>query len=118
MTQINASGRGEALNTLCPVGGRERAHVDDSAAPSLSSGRTISLAEENGMADREQQVRERAYAIWEQEGRPDGEDREHWLRAEAEIAAEDPLASNDAGQAEAQAPSEETGRPRSRERAA
>ena len=32
---------------------------------------------------------ERAYAIWEQEGRPDGKDREHWLRAEAEIAAEE-----------------------------
>jgi hypothetical protein len=34
---------------------------------------------------REQAIRERAYAIWEEEGRPDGRDREHWLRAEAEI---------------------------------
>lgn len=32
-----------------------------------------------------QATRERAYAIWEQEGRPDGKDRDHWLRAEAEI---------------------------------
>jgi hypothetical protein len=34
---------------------------------------------------REQAIRERAYAIWEEEGRPDGKDLDHWLRAEAEI---------------------------------
>jgi hypothetical protein len=26
-------------------------------------------------------IAERAYAIWEEEGRPDGRDREHWERA-------------------------------------
>ena len=31
-------------------------------------------------------VAERAYAIWESEGKPDGHDMEHWLRAEAESA--------------------------------
>jgi hypothetical protein len=36
----------------------------------------------------EQKIRERAYAIWEQEGRPHGRDLDHRLRAEAEIAAE------------------------------
>ena len=36
----------------------------------------------------ERQVRERAYAIWEQEGRPDGKDREHWERAHRSVAAE------------------------------
>jgi hypothetical protein len=34
---------------------------------------------------REQAVRERAYAIWEQEGRPGHRDLSNWLRAEAEI---------------------------------
>jgi len=29
----------------------------------------------------EQQIRELAYAIWEQEGRPDGKDQEHYFRA-------------------------------------
>jgi hypothetical protein len=29
-------------------------------------------------------IRRRAYAIWEEEGRPDGRDREHWARASAE----------------------------------
>jgi hypothetical protein len=39
-------------------------------------------------AEEEQQLRERAYSIWEQEGRPHGRDLEHRRRAEAEIAAE------------------------------
>lgn len=28
-------------------------------------------------------IRERAYRIWEEEGRPDGRDTEFWMRAEA-----------------------------------
>jgi hypothetical protein len=32
-------------------------------------------------------VRERAYAIWEAEGRPDGRALEHWERAYQEILA-------------------------------
>jgi len=39
-------------------------------------------------AEEEQRIRERAYSIWEQEGRPYGRDLDHRLRAEAEIAAE------------------------------
>jgi hypothetical protein len=38
--------------------------------------------------EEEQQIRERAYSIWEQEGRPHGRDLDHRLRAEAEIATE------------------------------
>jgi hypothetical protein len=34
----------------------------------------------------EQQVRERAYAIWEREGRS-GNPHEHWAQAEQELAA-------------------------------
>jgi hypothetical protein len=37
--------------------------------------------------DKEQASPGRAYAIWEREGRPDGKDLDHWLRAEAEIIA-------------------------------
>jgi hypothetical protein len=36
---------------------------------------------------REQVIRERAYAIWEEEGRPDGRDLDHWRRAEQEISS-------------------------------
>ena len=34
-----------------------------------------------GQSMREQAIRERADEIWEQEGRPDGKDLDHWLRA-------------------------------------
>jgi len=37
---------------------------------------------------REQAVRERAYALWEQDGRPEGRSVAHWSQAEAEIGAE------------------------------
>ena len=37
----------------------------------------------------DERVRERAYEIWQQEGRPQGKAVEHWLRAEAEVAAEE-----------------------------
>ena len=33
----------------------------------------------------EQRVRERAYAIWVEEGQPSGRDVEHWLRAQGEV---------------------------------
>jgi hypothetical protein len=42
-------------------------------------------------SDREQQIRERAYRIWEEEGRPTGRNRENWQRAETEIADEEAL---------------------------
>jgi hypothetical protein len=35
--------------------------------------------------ERVRTIRERAYAIWEHEGRPDGKAVDHWLKAEAEI---------------------------------
>lgn len=37
----------------------------------------------------EQRIRERAYRIWEEAGRPEGKAVEHWLQAEAEIASEE-----------------------------
>lgn len=33
----------------------------------------------------EEEIRRRAYELYEQDGRQHGRDREHWLRAEAEI---------------------------------
>ena len=37
------------------------------------------------MTDRDQEIAKRAYRIWEDAGRPDGEDMDHWSAAEAEI---------------------------------
>lgn len=36
--------------------------------------------------DREDRLRQRAYAIWEAEGRPDGREHEHWAQAECDLA--------------------------------
>jgi hypothetical protein len=36
----------------------------------------------------EQLVRDRAYALWESEGRPAGRDAEHWRLSEAQTLAE------------------------------
>jgi hypothetical protein len=38
--------------------------------------------------EREQIIRERAYAIWEQDGCPEGRCLAHWSQAEAEIGNE------------------------------
>lgn len=37
-------------------------------------------------------IRERAYLIWEKDGKPDGHALAHWVRAREEIEAEDALA--------------------------
>lgn len=40
--------------------------------------------------DRETRIRERAHALWEQEGRPEGRHEEHWRRASREVGPEAP----------------------------
>jgi hypothetical protein len=37
--------------------------------------------------DKSEQVRQRAYEIWQEEGCPPGEDLRHWLRAASELEA-------------------------------
>ncbi|PDT02863.1 hypothetical protein CO666_18495 [Rhizobium chutanense] len=39
--------------------------------------------------DKHEQIRRRAYEIWEAEGRPEGADQRHWLQACDELAGED-----------------------------
>lgn len=34
-------------------------------------------------AERQARIRDAAYRIWEEEGRPEGRDLDHWLKAEA-----------------------------------
>jgi hypothetical protein len=45
-----------------------------------------------------QEIAERAYALWEQEGRPDGRNAEHWRKAEQEL-------TKPSGEARQEAPS-------------
>jgi hypothetical protein len=39
------------------------------------------------MSKSEERIRQRAYEIWEQEGRPNGNDLKHWLAAFEEIGS-------------------------------
>jgi hypothetical protein len=39
--------------------------------------------------ERQERIRRRAHAIWEQAGRPDGAHQQHWDQAAAEIDSED-----------------------------
>jgi hypothetical protein len=47
----------------------------------------------------ERRIRDRAYAIWEDEGCPEGREVEHWMRACEEIAAEDGAGGDGSGEA-------------------
>ena len=39
---------------------------------------------------REERIRERAHSLWEQDGRPDGNEKEHWRQAVLELDGEAP----------------------------
>ena len=47
------------------------------------------------MTDWEEKIRERAYAIWLDQGSIDGRDQENWLEAEKEIAKEEAAARSE-----------------------
>jgi hypothetical protein len=44
-------------------------------------------------ADREEQIRRRAYDLYEQRGRVDGHDMDDWLQAEAELSGKSKTAA-------------------------
>jgi hypothetical protein len=45
----------------------------------------------------EAEIRQRAHEIWERDGRPEFRDQEHWLKAEAELAAAGPQGNEGEG---------------------
>lgn len=49
--------------------------------------------------DRNRRVQDRAYALWEQEGRPHGRHEEHWRQAEQEAGGNKPTAPSFGGMA-------------------
>ena len=62
------------------------------------------------------QIAERAFEIWEHEGKPDGRDQEHWERAEAELRAHmarmSPAKPKRAAKPKAEAAKPETAKPK------
>jgi hypothetical protein len=53
--------------------------------------------------DRQHRIRQRAHAIWENQGRPHGADSQHWEQATREIDAEDAAAKKKPARAAAAA---------------
>jgi hypothetical protein len=53
----------------------------------IMTGTVVAAVCSGGGQPIEQAIRERAYQIWEAEGRADGKELDHWLRAEAEVIA-------------------------------
>jgi hypothetical protein len=41
------------------------------------------------MNDRDERIRQRAYQIWEEEGRPEGQETRHWEEASREFSSEE-----------------------------
>ncbi len=60
--------------------------------------------------DREQRIRDRAYSIWEEQGRPQGEDMRHWLQAWQEISDGD-IPAESTAEAASVAPAKATASP-------
>lgn len=56
------------------------------------------------MTDSDRLTHERAYALWEAEGRPSGREHDHWDRAQRELGQQQ-SASTGSGEAESQNPS-------------
>jgi hypothetical protein len=56
-----------------------------------SNSRPAANGNEGAAASEEERTRitsERAYRLWENDGRPDGRDQDYWFRAEAELKNE------------------------------
>jgi hypothetical protein len=45
---------------------------------------------EQVMSGIEEKIRERAYELWQQSGKPDGSEMDFWLQAEQELSKEKP----------------------------
>ncbi len=63
------------------------ARVKKTISSAETSKRPVAVAPAplKGDGDLEEQIRQRAYELYEQEGRQEGRDQEYWLRAEAEV---------------------------------
>ncbi len=57
-------------------------------APTRTTARTAARKPAGGrpMDDLEQRIQQRAYELWENEGRPQGREQAHWQQAERELA--------------------------------
>ncbi|HLK70766.1 MAG TPA: DUF2934 domain-containing protein [Steroidobacteraceae bacterium] len=62
--------------------------ASDGLGAGAGSGTQLRSAAKTSSSSDEQMVRERAYALWEQAGRPDGRENEFWHRARQQLMTE------------------------------
>jgi Protein of unknown function (DUF2934) len=64
-----------------------RSTVVAKTAPTRTTARTAARKSAGGrpMDDLERRIQQRAYELWENEGRPQGREQNHWQQAEREI---------------------------------
>ncbi len=62
--------------------------------------------EETVTDDRQERIRQRAFELWEQAGRPEGDHEKHWHQAVREIEAEDGFAQHEEATIAERAPSD------------
>jgi hypothetical protein len=56
------------------------------AAPKTRTASTGGVRRAGNGGDTAERIRQRAYEIWEREGRPEGREQAHWEQAEREVA--------------------------------
>jgi hypothetical protein len=56
------------------------------AAPRAKAGSSGGVRRTGNGGDVAERIRQRAYEIWEREGRPEGREQAHWEQAEREVA--------------------------------
>jgi len=63
--------------------------------PSSASEKRRNNPVQGKKTSKNQRVREQAYLIWLEEGRPEGRDKEHWERAEQVVDRMDEISKDD-----------------------
>lgn len=53
-----------------------------------ANGAITSMDQVEAQLSNQHEIERRAYHIWEERGRPQGRDQEHWFEAELQVAAE------------------------------
>jgi Protein of unknown function (DUF2934) len=81
------------MDRRIPVGAAWNRAAAASPAITSSPTREYIMAEANSTI--EDRVRERAYALWEKDGRPDGRSDQYWQQARSEVNTEDAKSSSE-----------------------
>jgi hypothetical protein len=76
---------GKEESTAAPATTRPRTSLEVVGAKPPASAGASTLPATATPRSAEEEIRRRAYELYEQEGRQDGRDQEHWLRAETEL---------------------------------